>query len=414
SIPVINRIFETRYDAFTNLELRNQFYKLWQLPFAIAITFFLAVSQFLRYGNTPSKWLVKKLIVPMVVSIAIAAIMAIITGFSWKEIGGIALLFTTVFAISSNVEYLRKKNFIQNGSAIAHIGFAVLLLGALISMMQSEAISENTSDLDVSLLNKEFKNKENILLKKGEMTPMHDYLVSYEGKHQEDVNIYYNVAYYEKLANDVAGKHLFTLTPFVQLNEKFGNVPEPGTKSFLTHDIFTHVKWADLEVLDDEAGLDDDFMGLTMMEMTLNKTYNHENLQLILEAIELVGVEDGPSDVELNEDDIIIKASLDIRLLSDTSTRYSVIPFYVVRDSSMVIPTEVYSPELDTWFSIKELNSQPNTLVIGLQEREYIVMSATRFPLINLLWTGCILLVFGSGLAAYSRCRKKLDKNRAT
>ncbi|MCC5928373.1 MAG: cytochrome c biogenesis protein CcsA [Cyclobacteriaceae bacterium] len=399
SIPVINKIFGTRYDAFTNLDIRNQFYKVWQLPFAVAVTFLLALSQYLKYRETPIQWLKKKLLLPLLVSGVFAFILAWLLGFSFTPAGDWLLLFTVIFAVTANIEYFNFRKLSQNGASVAHLGFAFLIGGALVSMTQSEPISQNNSGVDVSLLNKEFKNNENIVLKKGDTTQMGRYFVSYTGKHQEGVNIYYHVDYLEDRKGQ-AGNVLFTLKPFVQLNERFGNVAEPGTKRFLTHDIFTHVKWADLEVINSGEGQDDDFMGLSRFEMTRGETYRHENMVMRLEYIQLAAKGEGPANLELKEDDIVIKATLSVMQSTDTNRVHVVEPFYVVRDSSEIIPSVVYDPDLETEFSILQLSSKPETLVMGLQEREYMVLSATIFPWINILWIGCVLLVLGSFMAA--------------
>lgn len=409
SIPVINKIFGTRYDAFTNLDIRNQFYKVWQLPFAAAVTFLLALSQYLKYKETPIHWIKTKLFIPLLVSTILAIALGWLLGFSLTPIGDWALLFTVIFAVTANVEYFNIRRISQNGASIAHIGFAFLIGGALISMTQSEPVSKNTSGVDVSLLNKEFKNNENIVLKKGDTTQMGRYFVSYTGKHQDGVNIYYHVDYMED-KQGAAGDVLFTLKPFVQLNERFGNVAEPGTKRFMTHDIFTHVKWADLEVTNNDEGKDDDLMGQSRFEMTRGETYRHENMVMRLEFIQLAAPGEGPVNISLKEDDIVIKATLSVMQSADTNTVHVVEPFFIIRDSSEVIPSVVYDPDLEAEFSILQLSSKPETLVMGIQEREYMVLSATIFPWINLLWIGCVLLVLGTLFAVINRFREWMNK----
>ncbi|EMR01918.1 hypothetical protein [Cesiribacter andamanensis] len=72
-----------------------------------------------------------------------------------------------------------------------------------------------------------------------------------------------------------------------------------------------------------------------------------------------------------------------------------------------MIPHETYSAELNSRFHIALLSAEPNTLVLSLRQREYVVMQALVFPGMNLLWAGCILMVQGCFVAMRQRFRQK-------
>jgi cytochrome c-type biogenesis protein CcmF len=43
--------------------------------------------------------------------------------------------------------------------------------------------------------------------------------------------------------------------------------------------------------------------------------------------------------------------------------------------------------------------------------RDFVVMQAVLFPLINVLWLGCILMAIGSGMAVYARWTRDKKSN---
>ena len=120
----------------------------------------------------------------------------------------------------------------------------LILCGALISNGKKQVISQNLKNID---LGKDFPNRENIMLEQGlDTLPMGPYYVTYTGKEQEGIHVYYKIGYFTQ---DETGQkqQAFELRPFVQLNERMGNVAEPATKHFLTRDIYTHITYAELE-----------------------------------------------------------------------------------------------------------------------------------------------------------------------
>jgi cytochrome c-type biogenesis protein CcmF len=304
------------------------------------------------------------------------------------------------------------------GSSVSHIGFALLITGALITTSRSKEISMNDTGFDVSLLSDQFSNHENILLRKNDTLRMDEYFVTYRGKKQKGTHLYYEVGYYAPEWNQSTqsfqpGDSLFTLYPFVQLNEKFGNVPEPGTRHMLTRDIFTHIKWADLAVNPSNGKEDDDYMGETKLKLSLKDTSTYENMVIYFENIELIQKGEEKRAAGLQENDIVVKARLKVgNAYGSDRQMHTVEPLFVVRDSSLVIPHAVHLNKMDTKFRIAELGKEPNTLTIGIQEREYMVMEAIVFPYINILWIGCFIMTIGCLMSMRGYWRKKQTARR--
>src|SRR3546814_18111088 len=81
------------------------------------------------------------------------------------------------------------------GSAVAHIGFGVMLIGALIAASQSKVISINTSGFDFGEQMYEKNTRENVLLIQGEHMQQGKYKVTYLSDSHYGPNTYFQVNY---------------------------------------------------------------------------------------------------------------------------------------------------------------------------------------------------------------------------
>src|SRR5690606_30458494 len=125
-------------------------------------------------------------------SVVIALILAIggsmLLGYKLSQMQYIALLFATAFATVANVLYIPMilKGRLKNaGPSVAHVGFALVLLGALISTGNKEEVSQNTKSMDLRFLNEGFSNSSDILLYRGDTVRMGEFYVHYKAKEQE-------------------------------------------------------------------------------------------------------------------------------------------------------------------------------------------------------------------------------------
>src|SRR5690606_10386660 len=110
----------------------------------------------------------------------------------------------------------------------------------------------------------------------------------------------------------------------------------------------------------------------------------------------------------LAPNDVAVKAELYIRDIKNKSLDSVLIePVYVVQDSLHLINQDFYSKRLDSKFRIAELSDEANTVILGLRQREYVVMQALVFPGMNILWTGCFVMVLGCFMALRQRRKKE-------
>ena len=415
SVPVINRLFGTRLDAFTNLDLRNEFYSLWQVPFAIIVMLLMGITQVLKYKTTRNaQKQLRQLKWPFLVSLVITLILVFLFSYGLATWRYALLLFVTLFALGANLQWfwrLFQKNTLQAGSALAHIGFALLITGALISSASKTPISQNQAAFDLRILDESFQNNENVLLRKGDTVKMKNYFITYRGKKREGVNVYYNIGYFESLWDHdkmrwQKGDSLFSLEPFIQQNEQFGQVSEPDTRHYWSHDVFTHIKWADTE-MNDHGHPDDDFMNRVFKKVQLGKSYQHDNLRIDFQEIYLVQNAEKKQKIGLKENDIVIGADFLLQDVNQEEKKDLLQPMFVVQDSTQITSIPDYSDVLQVELDILKLSQQENTLQLSIREKEYLVMQAVVFPGMNLLWSGCIVMILGLGIVLVKRWREK-------
>ncbi|MCB0484232.1 MAG: cytochrome c biogenesis protein CcsA, partial [Flavobacteriales bacterium] len=398
SIPVINKVFGTKLappaDAIAH-------YNGWQEPLAIIILILMGFAQLLKYKNTPRRSFFKTLIIPFIAAALLST--ATVLWLRMYHPFHVALLFAGVFAFFGNVHYFIKiihGKLPRAGGAITHTGFALLITGALISMATQHKISKNASIYDVNQLGKEFNNNENILLMQGDTLQMGTYWVVYSGKEKQGVNLYFNVEYLQK---NPSGKmfHAFTLRPRVQLNPRMGNVAEPDTRHFLDKDIYTHVTWAILEDNQDE----DDYAEPQIKTIRPGDTIFTSSTFIVADSLFRVN---DVAELGLSNEDVVV--GLPLKMYNSTGAQSWLKPIYILRDSTEIISIPSEQEEAGIKVIIQQIHPENGTIDIKLSEkksmqRDFIVMQAVVFPYINLLWIGCIVMLFGLGTSIYYRIK---------
>jgi cytochrome c-type biogenesis protein CcmF len=408
SIPIFNKLFGMSRAPFTPEKFNS-----WQIPFAIFVAFMMAIAQFYKYRNTDKKQFFR--------SIRIAALLALLFGLvasialyftgSWESadssqkinyIEYTLLLITSAFALFANTGYwirILKGKLKSAGASIAHIGFALLLIGALISTSKKATLSRNTSQKSVSSLGKDFNDKKSILLVKGDTLPMGPYYVSYSGKEKEGINLKFKVEYFSRDNNTFTKK--FELYPLVQLNQRMGNTPEPDTRHFLSHDIYTHVTYADLSV---KGPKPNDYS-----EPQNNIIHLHDTLFATNSIIVVDSLRSDVSQEQYQKNDSAITVTAVLKAYDiDTKVHWAYPKYHLIRNR--VEPVSDSIPELGLRFSFWKINPTDGSIEIMMSERrtnqkDFIVMEAYMFPYINVLWLGCVVMVLGTALAVWQRIR---------
>lgn len=403
SIPVINKVLGTELAPPVDPKAHYNSFQVWV---AVVVALLMAIGQYFKYRKTDMSQFVKNISVSFVTALVATIALAFMAEmFSVREIPYLLLLFATVFAIAANAGYfisVLKGNVKLSGASVAHIGFGMILLGALISTSKSQVISRNTSGIDIEKLGDDFENSENIMLVKKDTLMMGGYFVTYSGKKKEGVNIYYEVDYFSK---DENGNYVndFTLYPRVQLNPRMGNVAEPATKHYLGKDIYTHVTYAELD--EEKEKKPDEFKKARTVTIAPGDSIIGTNSIIVFEGLDK---DVDKTEYNLKENDIAVAAQL--RVVDVRNNEFTARPVYSIQ-SVYAIPYPAEIKELGLKFVINKLIPETGKIELELYElnsnfREFIIMKAIVFPGINILWAGCLIMVIGTVLAIRHRLKK--------
>ena len=399
SIPVINKVFGTNMAPPAD---PVDHYNSWQLPFAVLTLIVMGFAIFLKYKQNQFVPFFKRIVGPLIAALIIT--IGVGAALKMQNPYYLMMLFASTFTVAGNLNYISSilnGRIKKAGASISHVGFGILMLGALISMSSNQIISSNTSGVDVTQLGEDFKNNENILLLEGDTLPMGKYFVTYKGREKEGIYVRFKVEYLSK--SEAGYKPEFLLKPFVQLNDRMGNVPEPDTKHFLKEDVYTHITYATLETPNQEK---EGYKDLKTEEMGVGDTAYASNAILVLDNI-FRGT--GGKDLQLAESDIAITAR--IRVFDFNTKEHFLQPTFVLKDSSFVMPVEAEKEDLGLKVSFDKINTETGKISLKIQEsnaskRDFVIMKAVVFPYINLLWIGAILTVIGILFSVYTRIKK--------
>jgi cytochrome c-type biogenesis protein CcmF len=438
-------------------------YNKWQLPFAFIVALLVAVGQYLRYRDSDMRMVLRKLAVPMLVAAVITGVVVWLLGYRFRELNLIALLFATAFAFTANAGYIRsglKGRWANAGPSIAHVGFALVLLGALVSTSRRTEVSQNVQGMDLRLLNEEFSNSTDVLLYRGDTVRMGEHYVTFDSKRQEAVNLYFGMAYLQPeprqyrrgdtvrvretlfvarndhtasdnfLADQPAhwepverhprralwnarqwsptmpGEKLFRLEPFVQLNPRFGNVAEPSTKHWPHRDLYTHIRYADLSMDNLEAAGDTGvahYMPPRTYKKQLGDTIVTPTSLVLLDSVKVV--RDSVTLAMLGPEYTVYALRMRVRDLYDRERWFDARPVVIYRDGQPVANKAAEVAPLRVKYELAAVDQ--DRIELNVYEHEFVVMQALIFPGINILWIGCVLLFVGSLLAVVQRVRRQ-------
>ncbi len=399
SIPVWNKLFGLDLAPPADPE---EHYNKWQLPIAVIIALVMGVSQHLNYKRTDLRKLVPTLLRDLIISLALTILIGISLEMNNKLY--LLLLLFSLYAIISNISYLFKvikTAYSKVGSNIAHIGFAMILLGSLISMGKQETISKNSTRYDLTTLDTAYKNFENTLLMLDDTTKMGDYNVVYRGKEKEGIYVYYQVDYLDSDNN-----YQFSLSPFVQLNNRMGNVAEPSTKRFWDKDIFTHVTYAEI---DDREVETERYNEPEEHRIDIGDTIYASNAIIVLQGIRGIDDLDKKKEFNLTEKDLLVQAQL---VVYDFDTEMHTVKPHFAAVGTRPITFADDVDKIGLKLELFEIDPENEKIGIKVYEaknkiKEFIIMKASIFPFINILWIGSILMILGTLLAIVTRIAGK-------
>ncbi len=386
-------------------------YNKWQIPFAFIVSMLIAFTQYLRWKDTDVKKFRRQLAASFFIAVGITALGVYFLRYELAELNLIALFFATTFAVVANAWYVPTvlKGSLKNaGASVAHVGFGLLLLGALISTSRQNEVSRNTRNMDLRFLNEAFNNSEDILLYRGDTVLMGQHYVRYHSKRQQGGNLYYDMDYYAAeprryAAGDTVrvgdmlfvakddhtagrfflhdqpahwqaleehtrrtlwharewsasepGAQVFALAPFVQLNPRFGNVAEPSTKHWLHRDLYTHVRYADLAVASDTA--DDAWMPDRLYEKHVGDSIITPTAMAIIDSVYVV--KDSVTKAMLGDQYTVYAAQLRVRDLYQPDRWFEARPLVIYANGQPVMGKAAELGALRIRYSLATVNPE--------------------------------------------------------
>ncbi|RAJ82138.1 cytochrome c-type biogenesis protein CcmF [Chitinophaga dinghuensis] len=430
SIPVWNKLLDIT--GLRNLLKIDQMappsdvmfhYNKIQIWLAIIVGILTALVQFMKYKDTPRRELTRKLLLPTAISLVATLAIIFAGGVHFTEYGAgflaaiYFMLFASIYAVVGNFMYIfigLKGKVKSAGASIAHVGFGMVLLGALLSSAKKEVISlDKMKMLSQDIFRKESKQnaRENIMLPLGVPVEMGEYHATYVGDSSAtgDAKVYFKVDYERK---DKSGKIVehFRLYPNAFVNTKENALTSnPSSRHYLDRDIFTYIT-ATPPLKDKNAPADDSTKYVSHEVKPGDSIFFSKGFMILKD----INTKVSNRNYEAKAGDLAVGADLEV--FTQTDDHFKLQPVYLIRDSAYQYSIEDTLAPLALQVRFSKILPAENKVQIKVKEADsnsdYIIMKAIVFPYINVLWLGVIVMIVGTFIAiAY---RVKLNKGGKT
>ncbi|MCX8079784.1 MAG: cytochrome c biogenesis protein CcsA [Bacteroidia bacterium] len=401
SLPVINTLSGSSFAMPKPID-----YSMLAIPFVFPVLFMMGYTQWMKYKNDATERVFKDLRWIAIASILVTVSSGIPLFFSGnahrfsiqQNIFFLVLYLSAVFVVFSNYLAWQRAGILKwrtAGTYLSHLGFGILVLGALISVTKKSVLSKNTTPTDLKQLGKDYNNETAALLKQNDTVPLGPYMAVYRKKERKGMNVFFYVDFFENKENQ--WNHAFTLTPKVQDNPKMGKASDPDTKHYIHKDIYTYVSYADLSENNHVKG--GSFGESKNYVAHLKDTIVLNNAILLPDSIYYEKI--------LSGKDTTIRVFIAIKAKTEYGKTKIISPYLDIKNQSIFSDFHADSMTgimVNFW----KINPQDASFEFLIREdesrkKDFIVLEALLFPGINILWLGCILLILGLILTFVSR-----------
>jgi cytochrome c-type biogenesis protein CcmF len=402
SIPVYNKVFGTNVAMPEDPKFS---YNQIQIFIAIIIGVLSAFTQYFKYKNTNRKTFFKKILWPTVIALVISLCIIFIGNIDYTDKGAgfmVAIyvaMFAGVYAFVANFAYIwigLKGKMKSAGASVAHIGFALALIGILISSSRKVVLSENTTGIALLPKSKDYDPQENLTLFKGVKTDMGKYDVTYVGDsiNNSDHKKYFQLDFVSK-----DGREKFSIYPDLINNNKGveGQSANPDNKHYWNRDIFVYVSAS-------SQGKQDDTSRYKPVEMKPGDSVFYSSGIIVLNDI----VKSADSlKRTLNPGEVGI--GMNMTVISTDGRRYRAMPVIALKDNTLrIIPDTVIAQSLIIRFN-KLSDAGGGKIEFGIKEdqgiQDIITLKVYQFPFVSLLWIGIIIMITGFIMSVVQRVR---------
>ncbi len=387
SVPVWNTLFGL------NISPPNDpvaYYNRWQLPYALLMVLLIGLAYFLRYGQNDTKKFLTKTIYILLASFGLTLATSAIIPL--RETSFVLFLIALYMALIGSIMFIikNKGNKTSFAAGLAHIGFAIFLIGVVLTFSNAYTISKNTSSYD---LGNTKSNQENIVLMKNDTLSMSGYLISYTQREQKGSETFYTIEFMKE--NEGKIEHDFTVRPSVNRNDRFGDVYNPATKHQLTRDIYTFLTYAEMNP--------GSYKPMKTWEMNPGDSIKFGPNIIRIDSVNAPKTTDS---IDINN--LNITAYFSLRF-PDGETFYTQSTYSIHNGREEIQGGDI--DELGIRLAFEGISGEANAMKAGLYEKtqDYIVMKATINPYINIMWLGTLIMAFGLILA----WRKRYQNNKS-
>jgi cytochrome c-type biogenesis protein CcmF len=411
SVPVYNKIFGTSIAQPEDVEFS---YNKVMILVAIIIGLLSAVTQYFKYKKTEPGYILKKIALPTLLAATITALLAIFYPLTYYKMGAGFLgaayvaLFAAIYSVIANATYIwtgLNGKLKAAGGSIAHLGFALMIAGILISSSNKEIISSSRANgINLQISGKDPMTRqtdnplENLTLIRHVPATMGPYEVTYlkDSFGNEKGRRFYELLFQRKDTNSKKVIEEFTLNPDVYIMKDNNMSSNPDTKNYLSKDVFTFISYA----INNEAI--EDTGSFKIHELAEGDTTFYSNGMIILNR-----VVKNPDNEKYHFKPTDAALMADITLISKDSLHYKASPLIQVDEFGVnQVDDTVYAQNMYVKFAGVTDNHK---VKIGIKESDkliqYVTLKAYVFPFINLVWLGLIIMALGIVMSAVKRAK---------
>ncbi len=405
SLPVPNKLFGTNWTVGEDATFA---YNRIEIFIAVILGLLTAVSQYLKYKNTSTQFLLKKISLPTVAAIIISVLISVFGNIHYDKYGTGFLAaihlatFCAVYTIVANASYIwsgMRGNLKAAGASVAHVGFGLMLLGILLSSSKKEVLSYNTTGININFDPSAKQNPlENITLIKNIKTDMGRYWATFVS--DDSINEKTRTTFYHIVLEKKDSADHFNLYPNMMKATKGqeGFIFNPDMHHYWDKDIFSYISAA----YNPEQQSEQDTASFKRYTIGINDTIFYSKGYIILNKIL-----PNPNNEKyhFHAGDTALMA--DLTVISKDSIRYKSYPLFFVKNNQIIpVVDTVFAQDLAIAFNGVDDNKK---LYFAVKESSsmipFVALKVLLFPQINVLWTGTFIMIIGFIMSIFRRIK---------
>lgn len=428
SSPILGKLFVTKPTPPP-----QSFYNNWSMPLAMLMLVFSVIGQYVWWKRYGSDQLSAALVMPSVITSMFSII--IVVGLEIKNPLHMILVVTSVFAVVGNANIvidLLKRSPKMAGGALSHVGFALLVIGALISGVKNlPLLDEETQNYNLAVEQGLVKDDngfpvlqgvEIVKLIKNEPKVLNDYEVTYTGMTIQNGDKQGEQKYTLRFAPAEGSGYSFTMNPIAfpmmagSSAEEINWGVDPEVYPGFLSDIYVYVAGSTIiERMNEDIERRNSIFPVSQeaQESSVFRMKQNDTLHVASYHIYFHGFEQVPEDERPDGTVVAIKAVLDV--LAEDGVTYRIKPAYAIVDQegdkyAWNQPAAIEERGLRVHFN----NVNPNTDEIEIElfglgsvkiadEEDWVLVVAERKPLISMVWLGTFLLMIGFSVSIMRR-----------